>query len=192
MKPLQLVAGVRYNMLTVIGPTDETSQRSDRKVRLWKFSCDCGNTTNQGATWVVQGHVKSCGCLGRPTRRDPVSKSIIQDDKIRAAAWRMFQANYVYWDKRQGWLDTCSFEHFLKLSQQPCHYCGTQELTCYFYHRSKTVAFQYNTLDRKDSSLGHTVANVVPCCKQCNRAKQDTPYQDFLDWIQRCHNYLFK
>lgn len=40
-----------------------------------------------------------------------------------------------------------------------CHYCsGPLE--------SKGCA-----LDRMDNSIGYTVANVVPCCKECNRLK---------------------
>jgi len=28
-------------------------------------------------------------------------------------------------------------------------------------------------LDRKDSSIGYCMENVVPCCKECNQAKRD-------------------
>ena len=29
----------------------------------------------------------------------------------------------------------------------------------------------------------------MPCCKQCNHAKSDMPYADFMAWIARLTEY---
>ncbi len=50
-------------------------------------------------------------------------------------------------------------EKHADLLQLPCEYCG-QELNP-----------TGSGLDRKDSSVGYILANVVPCCRNCNRVK---------------------
>ena len=49
---------------------------------------------------------------------------------------------------------------------KPCHYCGCE--------------IEVTGLDRKDSSKGYSRDNVVPCCWDCNRKKQDKPYDQFI------------
>jgi hypothetical protein len=84
--------------------------------------------------------------------------------------------------------DGCSYEQFMKLSQKPCHYCGTVQ-SC-SRGRKNQETFSYNGLDRVDPDGNHSAGNVVPCCKTCNRAKLDTPYDQFLDWIRSVHQHL--
>lgn len=53
---------------------------------------------------------------------------------------------------------------------KPCHYCGKtdwKELGC----------------DRIDNALPHRPDNVVPCCTDCNKKKQKTPYDEFMKKI---------
>jgi len=47
----------------------------------------------------------------------------------------------------------------------------------------------YNGIDRLDSSKGHVIDNVVPCCKWCNYAKRERSYKDFLDWVVVIYNH---
>ena len=49
---------------------------------------------------------------------------------------------------------------------KPCHYCGCE--------------IEVTGLDRKDSIKGYSLDNVVPCCHDCNRKKQDKPYDQFV------------
>jgi len=48
----------------------------------------------------------------------------------------------------------------------------------------------YSGLDRVDSSRGYVHGNVVPCCGECNYAKQDLSVDDFLASVARiqAHN----
>jgi hypothetical protein len=51
-----------------------------------------------------------------------------------------------------------------------CHYCdgGLPEAGC--------------ALDRKDSSVGYTINNVVPCCSECNEIKGDNlTYEEMVE-----------
>lgn len=54
---------------------------------------------------------------------------------------------------------------------------------------SRTGVFIYNGVDRKDSSLGYAEDNVVPCCKECQKAKSNTPYDSFVAFINRVSNF---
>lgn len=45
----------------------------------------------------------------------------------------------------------------LDVYKKPCTYCG----------------YPSTGFDRKDNSIGHTLENCVPCCKECNVARMD-------------------
>ena len=65
----------------------------------------------------------------------------------------------VYKAKRcnQSW--ELTKEQYVKIIDSPCVYCGGK------------LNETGSGLDRKDSDLGYTVENVVPCCGPCNRIK---------------------
>ncbi len=85
-------------------------------------------------------------------------------------------------------------EEFYEISQNPCFYCNNNGSN--LFNRAKTDKkssikaklegnFKYNGLDRIDSNEGHTIDNVVPCCKYCNFAKSGLSLLEFNDWIKR-------
>ena len=43
--------------------------------------------------------------------------------------------------------------------------------------------FSYNGLDRIDSTKSHSLYNVVPCCLLCNKAKNNSTQEEFLNRI---------
>ena len=45
----------------------------------------------------------------------------------------------------------------------------------------------YNGLDRVDNSRGYEPSNVVPCCRRCNRAKDDMSSQEFMKWLGQAY-----
>jgi hypothetical protein len=47
------------------------------------------------------------------------------------------------------------------IMMKPCHYCQKEKS---------------NGIDRKDSNLGYTKENAVPCCEKCNNLLSDIPY----------------
>ena len=75
------------------------------------------------------------------------------------------------------------------LSQQNCFYCNSKPSNKISVGRSKSNRikneFIYNGLDRIDNTINHSKSNVVPCCRQCNYAKSDSTYNDFIDLIKR-------
>jgi 5-methylcytosine-specific restriction endonuclease McrA len=71
--------------------------------------------------------------------------------------------------KRHGHDWTLSWEQYEELIRRCCEYCGL------------SLPEVSTGLDRKDSSRGYTPDNVVPCCRECNVAKNAWfTYEEFL------------
>lgn len=60
MRALDLT-GERYGRLVAIKKVGTDKNKST----LWLFKCDCGNEAIKPAKEVRQGHIKSCGCMGK-------------------------------------------------------------------------------------------------------------------------------
>lgn len=64
------VTGMRFGMLTAVEPTGETLRGS----AVWRCRCDCGGEVLAPLGQLTAGYRKSCGCLGRPVRKDFVGR----------------------------------------------------------------------------------------------------------------------
>ncbi len=160
--------GTKVGKLTYIRPTD---QRSGKKI-VWETLCECGNVYYSG-----DYRRKSCGC-----GRTEASYSGRKYSPRISSARRVWTSHYR--DSR--------FDTFLRMSQEPCFYCGSVPIRTYNAanerrHDSQRQRsegdFTYNGLDRIDNSKGHTDDNVVPCCTRCNKAKMDMTLNEFLTHI---------
>jgi hypothetical protein len=70
--------------------------------------------------------------------------------------------------KQRGLVFELVLSDFVSLPQKGCVYCG---------HPA-------SGFDRVDNSCGYLRSNVVPCCRNCNRAKSDLDQKSF---IALCH-----
>ncbi len=70
MAPLQIEIGKKYNMLTVLRPL----RRESRVGIIYECLCDCGNMTESNATKLIRGVKRSCGCLGKASRKENAVK----------------------------------------------------------------------------------------------------------------------
>jgi len=66
-----------------------------------------------------------------------------------------------------------TIEQFYSILELDCVYCGDKA----------------ETIDRKDSLDGYTIANCVPACKKCNMMKYTYPVNEFLKHIQKIKSY---
>lgn len=81
--------------------------------------------------------------------------------------WQFFRSKA----KSRGIPLELSFEQWTRLAiAAKCHYCG------------EVIRTTGGSLDRKNSSLGYTEANVVPCCLSCNQIRNDDliSYEEML------------
>jgi hypothetical protein len=166
-----------------------------RKRPAWLCQCDCGNQKIVKSEELKNGDTKSCGCLNQEKRKERAHKlyaPIIKYHPSEATARRVWRANYQ---------DGISFEDFYRICQMDCHYCGakpnnvqnsaTQDKKSSQYAKDNGD-FTYNGLDRVDSSLPHTVENIVPCCKWCNYAKRERTTVEFDVWAEQLYQTLQK
>lgn len=59
-----------------------------------------------------------------------------------------------------------------------CTYCGKES----GWPKSR------NGIDRVNSLIGYTEENCVTCCKFCNRAKSNSNFDDFYEWVNMIYN----
>lgn len=148
---------------------------------LWKCICDCGNATLVRSNSLISGNTKSCGCLQKITISKIKSlpfghshKNKLFDNYKRGAASRGVDFNL-------------SFDMFVSLVSDNCHYCGSEPLFKQYdtsiAHNNKPIHF--NGIDRKDNDKGYVIDNCVTACKYCNFAKGTRSYKDFVLWIEK-------
>ena len=126
--------------------------------RALECSCIC----KSGARFfslsrLLDGQTKSCGCLKREyetKKPGTFLRSMVCRYKVSASV------------RKLDWkLDT---ERAIQLLGSPCIYSGDAPS---------------HGIDRVDNTKGYIEGNVVPCCKQCNRAKLNMTLEAFTSWL---------
>lgn len=151
---------------------------------LWKCLCSCGNHVTVEGYKLKNKNVQSCGCLlliGRPRLDEEISGR------------RKIFGSYRCRGLREFGEFTLTEEEFYTLIKQPCFYCGCPPSERAIMRRKKTnepLLFAYNGLDRINSELGYSTANVVPCCWVCNKMKLDQESTEFLNRIKQISKNL--
>lgn len=160
----------------------------------WECECDCGKTTIVPAKDLRGGNTQSCGCLRAENASKLRALYPSRDLPNGVAARNGFYNRYLKGAQNRGLFFDLTKEDFTILTSQDCHYCGIPPERVY---RSVCVSrdngsYVGNGVDRVDSSKGYTTDNCVPCCRQCNMAKWDLPYDDFVAWVHRASKHLKK
>jgi hypothetical protein len=181
--------GDRFTRLTVIGTADPVKiiSKSGKSYtrRYFHCICDCGKKVKlAGQNLVDNGNTKSCGCLAKELRQQKrlsnnrgIINQIILGYKRKERGGRF------------GW--SLEYNDVAYLIQQPCYYCGTVNSNKKI-NRLNPAGYEYNGIDRIDSSKGYTIDNVVPCCKTCNIAKRDMSQEYFINWIMKAALHIKK
>jgi hypothetical protein len=159
------LVGQKFGRLMVIEPSSPRGKRS-----TWKCLCDCGAEKIAVGHELKSGDTRSCGCIKIELSPQKVKLMNIARTKytpVIALARNIWRARY----------DELPFEDFYELSAKNCFYCDAKPT-----NTSQDI-FIYNGLDRVDSSLEHTINNVIPCCWICNRAKNNRSIEKFAGHI---------
>lgn len=72
---------------------------------------------------------------------------------------------------RNGFIFTLSLDQYIFKVSQPCFYC--QE-------KSKNTRLEF-----LEKSKGYIDSNVIPCCQDCQKFKNDLDHQSFIDLCQK-------
>lgn len=147
----------------------------------WVCNCDCGSTKPIPSAALRSGNTKSCGCK---TNSLISEKNTLPDN---GAVINRIYYTYQFSAKRREFSFELSFADFNIFINNNCHYCGSAPMLATITLNSKCAPKEiyYNGIDRKDSNIGYILSNCVSCCRICNRAKGDMPYEDFLAWIHK-------
>jgi hypothetical protein len=78
---------------------------------------------------------------------------------------------------RRGIECAISFEHYMTVIAEPCHWCGGK------------LPETGHGVDRLINERGYVLGNCVSCCDTCNRAKRKMTPEVFFDWIERVYFY---
>lgn len=79
--------------------------------------------------------------------------------------------------KKRKKLWSLTFQDFLGLCEQPCHYCGAAPLS------GGSNRWPHNGIDRKNNTVGYQLENCLPCCSFCNRGKGQRDYVTFQKYL---------
>jgi len=186
-KVIDIHIGESFNKLTIQRFVHFTYTPSGRKVPIVWAICECGKGKAISLWDIVSGKTKTCG-FDHPHYLD----------RTAPAFHRLYQ-RYEHVAKKTGKAFEISQDEFKRITKEPCHYCGIQPKkqsiannhTKYNTGRAISI-YEYNGLDRIDSSKGYMLDNVLPCCSICNHAKHTMSYDDFIEWLDRIAKFRSK
>jgi len=191
-KHLELI-NKKFGRLTVLSLEKHVHREYDNKNHFEPFylcSCDCGNQILLARRALKYGNTQSCGCLREDSyTRFSKNRNISDKQFYEQQLYKRYVASAIRRSKEFN-LDFVSFS---SLVNNTCHYCGRIPYTSYksvvpFKYKS-TDNLYYNGIDRKDNRLGYIKNNVVTCCKECNNLKGVYGYVEFINLINRIHDY---
>ena len=82
-----------------------------------------------------------------------------------------------------------SLQDVINLIESPCTYCGAEDSNKLTSVYRLNEDFEYNGIDRVDSSQGYSVDNTVSCCWDCNRMKGKMGSKEFLRHVYKILSY---
>lgn len=179
MKRSIIKIGETFGKLTIIRQV----HRAGVKNRLVECSCSCGKITEVRYPNLVSGNTTSCGCHRDLVFEQQRSKKPKPELANKTRTYHSYKSSA----KSRGYSFDLTKEGVNNLCSKPCHYCG-QEPKIYSSARADEV-WKRNGIDRVDNSIGYTLKNVVPCCKECNVAKHAQTLEVFLNWVERVHKH---
>ena len=200
-RPAINMIGHKVNRLTVIAEDGcYIKPHSGKKDYKWLCRCECGSIKSIRGNTLRRGNIISCGCRQKEIAGETAGK--------RRKSNQALYSHYVHFEtyeraalkRNLKW--NISLEQFIDITSKNCTYCN---LSPQEYLRAKNMYIRTskrdgrpidqdfansrvvlaNGIDRKDSNIGYFIENCVPCCSQCNIAKGDTPYSDWIAWIER-------
>lgn len=184
MGKLSISPGNVFHRLTVLRRLDDKIPGRPR----WECRCICGGTAVVGTGQLRNGNTRSCGCLlvEHGKRWAPqMSRNFWAKGPLEAATKRML-GEYRRGAEKRGLSFELTVTDVKSMIVSECWYCGSAPSRSV---KSTRPLGLYSGIDRKDNEVGYSLENCVPCCAQCNRAKNKFPASVFLSWVYRVYRY---
>ena len=173
------LTGRTFDRLKVLYFVDSVGNKGS-----WMCECSCSNRKIILGQSLTRGMTKSCGCFRREVclLNTTWGKHGVGVGSMNALFAKYRNSAISHRGKKLKW--EINLEDFARVTSLDCFYCKTPPSQIYF-PRGSNGSYAYNGLDRVDSDLDYTLENVVPCCKICNRAKNDMGQIDFMGWLKK-------
>ena len=176
----EALIGQIFGRLTAI----RVEKTDTQKRGYWLCRCSCGKEKIVRRDGLLDGRVKSCGCLNR----DVIRK--IAGPLVDTALPRVLN-KYKYGAAKRNIKFNLSLENIKFIVFKNCYYCGSPPENIITRPRINDTML-YNGIDRVDNTKGYTLENCVPCCWKCNQAKHIMSNEEFLSWIKKVYEHNFK
>ena len=169
------IKGQRFNRLIAIEPV-----YSNRDGYTWLFKCDCGNFKEIRNADVVNGKIKSCGCLLREVTGNRVRTHGLS--KTRAYK-NMIVRNYIQIKNKLDSEWTIEMETLLADMFPRCVVCGCTEKDHIELYNTKLHTDHVQPLSKGN---GLKPGNAVRLCNHCNTSKNNKDLSDLpTDWREK-------
>lgn len=151
----------------------ETKARNNQGQPMGEWRCHCGNHFFQVNSRVTSGHKRTCGCSSFTPKYDvgEVGRMNILLSYKRNASGRGLT-----WELT----DDMAYEMFAGV----CHFCNKPPSNYATYGKAPHIrdhnGFTYSGIDKLDNSVGYTIENSVPCCKECNFMKSSHTEEAYI------------
>lgn len=170
-----------------------------RSIYYYKYKCICGNIDSAPKYSLLQSKKSKNTYSCTTCRKNKLSEwaktaHIKYIDPIEGKCSILF-SNYRSKCKIKDWEFKLTFEEFKNLVLNNCHYCNLEPNKCRLDRaksRQGISRIYFNGIDRINSDIGYNINNVVSCCEDCNKAKRNLSYEQFLELIKRIYNFKIK
>ena len=176
--------GKTYGTYTILSFNSiEHQENYDKK--LFNVRCNnCGSESIQQLSHILKTP-KSCSNCKYEIR---IKNNPPKIESVR----NCIKSTYISGAKNRNLPYELSDKKFDELIYGNCFYCGQEPLKYKSdekFNKTDTV-FLRNEIDRIDSTKGYSNDNCVSCCFKCNSMKSDNNIEDFIEHIEKIHNYL--
>ncbi len=169
------ITGQKFGRLTAIEP--EKQIRGGRWRAVWLCACDCGGDSVVDGSALRTGKIKSCGCA---TSEVTAKRNGINCLPSGVAEVRAVIRAYIQNSNHRGLVFDLTEDQVSKIIKMDCVYCGSRPSNTIKWQRKAETHFKYNGIDRADNSRGYVFGNCVPCCKSCNKMKDQMTPEEFM------------
>ncbi len=76
--------------------------------------------------------------------------------------------------KKRGLEFSITIDEYMSVVSKPCNYCN------------ESLGDMSGGLDRIDNDRGYTCGNILPCCRDCNRIRNDCLTVDEMEFVMSC------
>lgn len=172
-----------FGYLTVI----DFVQTNERKNAVWRCQCRCGIIKNISGPSLLQGKVRSCGCL----RKEIMSNSFNEKNKnwkgyeeISGSIWSSIKSGAASRNLEFSIKIEEAWDLFLKQDRK----CALTSWPIHLNYDELNKSLKTASLDRIDSDKGYTIDNIQWIHKDINFIKSDFDQKYFIKMCEAVYH----